>query len=469
MSEQLGLLYCINCLGSHRTLYTLVIGAILPLPFWFWQRQYPNGWIKYISTPVILNGVSAIPPATGINYSSSVLSRVSSHVPLASMLEKQWKGVVWPASPSTDGKPETCVEALAAASSTLHEIGPGTSFPPVLQDPTDNTSSAKRVVLMTGKIYDLLKEQQARSLDKDVAFIQLAVPLRRTAHVKGCFAPLSLGLATARPLHPRMPRPGPPIFFFVVDTCLDEEDLKALHDALISQVHKIGYAECNKSYVFRGAKEHQPKQIQDMLGLSSQSRAAPRPGQPMPQQSFGASRFLLPVQQCEFQLTGILEGLTRDPWPVADDKCPLRCSGVVLSVTMGLLETTYPNTGVRIMLFAGGPATEGPGMVVSNELKEPIRSRHNIDRDSVKHFKRATKVRLLEMKSLPNSTNGVIVLSDAFTTSIFKQNFLCLFNKDDQGHLQMGFNATFDVQTTKELKVSGLIGHTISAGSSYLD
>ena len=123
------------------------------------------------------------------------------------------------------------------------------------------------------------------------------------------------------------------------------------------------------------------------------------------------------------------------------------------------------------MVFAGGPATEGPGMVVSNELKEPIRSHHDIERDSVKHFKRATKfyeelakrvsnnghavdlfagcldqVGLLEMKSLPNSTNGVIVLSDGFATSIFKQSFLRIFVKDEQGQLQMGFNATFDVQ-----------------------
>jgi hypothetical protein len=78
-----------------------------------------------------------------------------------------------------------------------------------------------------------------------------------------------------------------------------------------------------------------------MLGLSSQSRAAPRPGQPMPQQSFGASRFLLPMQQCEFQLTGILEGLTRDPWPVANDKRPLRCTGVALSVAVGLIEVDW--------------------------------------------------------------------------------------------------------------------------------
>jgi protein transport protein SEC23 len=109
------------------------------------------------------------------------------------------------------------------------------------------------------------------------------------------------------------------------------------------------------------------------------------------------------------------------------------------------------------MLFAGGPATEGPGLVVSNELREPIRSWHDIDRDTVKHYKRATKVSshqlyhhlsmydtdsllqfyealakrasanghvvdllagcldqvgLLEMKSLSNSTNGAIIISD---------------------------------------------------------
>ncbi|KAF9012689.1 oligopeptide transporter [Cyathus striatus] len=51
-------------------LYAIIVGAFLPLPFWFWQRRYPKSWIRYVSTPVILNGVSSIPPATGINYSS---------------------------------------------------------------------------------------------------------------------------------------------------------------------------------------------------------------------------------------------------------------------------------------------------------------------------------------------------------------------------------------------------------------
>lgn len=44
------------------------------------------------------------------------------------------------------------------------------------------------------------------------------------------------------------------------------------------------------------------------------------------------------------------------------------------------------------MMFAGGPATEGPGMVVGPELREPIRSHHDIDRDNIKYYKKALKV-----------------------------------------------------------------------------
>lgn len=58
----------------------------------------------------------------------------------------------------------------------------------------------------------------------------------------------------------------------------------------------------------------------------------------------------------------------------------------------GLLETQFVNMGGRIMLFAGGPATEGPGMVVGPELKEPIRSHHDIDRDNIKYYKKGLKV-----------------------------------------------------------------------------
>ena len=54
----------------HPQLYGLIAGALLPVPFWLWQRRYPKSWVKFINTPVLLTGVSYIPPATGINYSS---------------------------------------------------------------------------------------------------------------------------------------------------------------------------------------------------------------------------------------------------------------------------------------------------------------------------------------------------------------------------------------------------------------
>ncbi|KAF6071568.1 Sec23/Sec24 beta-sandwich domain family protein [Candida albicans] len=66
------------------------------------------------------------------------------------------------------------------------------------------------------------------------------------------------------------------------------------------------------------------------------------------------------------------------------------------------------------------------------------------------------------MKNLCNLTGGTLLLTDAFTTSIFKRSFLRLFNKDDEGYLLMGFNGNLEVRTSKELKISGLIGNASS-------
>ena len=134
-----------------------------------------------------------------------------------------------------------------------------------------------------------------------------------------------------------------------------------------------------------------------MLGLLPSGIRPNMPQQPgRPPAAMGpAARFLQPVSQCEFQLTNALEQLQKDPWPFAGDKRSLRCTGVALSVAVGLLETSFQNTGGRIMLFAGGPSTEGPGLVVGPELREPIRSHHDIDRDNIKYYKKALKVSYL--------------------------------------------------------------------------
>lgn len=63
---------------------------------------------------------------------------------------------------------------------------------------------------------------------------------------------------------------------------------------LKTQVHELGFAECPKSFVFRGTKDYAPKQVQEMLGLTGATvrpgQPAARPGQP-PQMSMAANRY----------------------------------------------------------------------------------------------------------------------------------------------------------------------------------
>lgn len=208
------------------------------------------------------------------------------------------------------------------------------------------------------------------------------------------------------------PVPTPPIFLFVVDTHVDDDaSLSALRDSIIlslsllpqnalvglitfgtvAHVHEIGYSDCAKSYVFRGSKEYSLKDIQDMLGLHPIVNRGPQQ-QTQQQPATPANRFLQPIEQCEFQLSTLIEQIQRDPWSVKRDDRPIRCTGVALSLAVSILETAYPGTGARIMLFASGPCTAGPGQVVSIERRDTIRSHHDIDRDHAKFVKKATKV-----------------------------------------------------------------------------
>ena len=48
----------------------MLVGAIAPIPFWLWQRRFPDTRLRYINLPVMLNGPTLAPPANGINYAS---------------------------------------------------------------------------------------------------------------------------------------------------------------------------------------------------------------------------------------------------------------------------------------------------------------------------------------------------------------------------------------------------------------
>jgi hypothetical protein len=79
----------------------------------------------------------------------------------------------------------------------------------------------------------------------------------------------------------RLQTAGPPVFMFVVDSCVPDDELDALKDSLqqclillpetalvglitfgtMVQVHELGFAECPKSYVFKGTKDYEPQQV----------------------------------------------------------------------------------------------------------------------------------------------------------------------------------------------------------------
>ena len=92
--------------------------------------------------------------------------------------------------------------------------------------------------------------------------------------------------------------------------------------------------------------------------------------------------------------------------------------------------------------------------VVDDELKNPIRSHHSIEKDDVKFMKKAIKhydglakraaenghavdiyscaldqTGLLEMKALTNLTGGFMVMGDSFNSALFKQTYQRVFAK----------------------------------------
>ncbi|KAL1808375.1 hypothetical protein ACET3Z_025365 [Daucus carota] len=291
---------------------------------------------------------------------------------------------------------------------------------------------------------------------------------------------------------------SPPVFLFVVDTCVVEEELGfaklALSQAigllpenalvgLVSfgtqvQVHELGFGEMSKVYVFRGGKELGKDQILEQLGLGRRTGGFGKAGV----FDSGVSRFLLPASDCEYTFTSILEELGTDQWPVPPASRAARCTGVALSVASGLLGACLPGTGARIIALVGGPCTEGPGAIISKDLSDPVRSHKDLDKDAAPYFRKAVQfyeelakqlvsqghvldlfasaldqVGVAEMKVIIERTGGLVVLSESFGHSVFKDSFRRVFEDGEQS-LGLSFNGTLEINCSKDIKIQGIIG-----------
>ncbi|KAH8856011.1 Protein transport protein Sec23A [Schistosoma japonicum] len=290
-------------------------------------------------------------------------------------------------------------------------------------------------------------------------------------------------------------QPVPPIFIFVIDTCIEEPDFTQLKESIqlslsflpsyafvglitfgkMVHIHELEAGPISRSWVFKGTKDYTGNQIQ-----VSKTKFILFPS--------CLCRFIQPMERCDAVITDLLTELQPDPWPVPQGKRPLRSVGTALSIAIGLLEAAYPNTGARVMLFLGGPCTQGPGMVVDDDLKNIIRSHHDMEKDNCKYMRRAMKhyeglanraaqnlhvvdifscsldqTGLHELRYLTNYTGGHMIMGDSFASSLFQQTYRRVFTKDASGSFLMGLAGQMEVKTSKELKVSGCIGPCFSA------
>ncbi|KAK4765552.1 hypothetical protein SAY86_026642 [Trapa natans] len=302
----------------------------------------------------------------------------------------------------------------------------------------------------------------------------------------------------------------PPVFLFVLDTCMIEEELGYAKSALKQaigllpdnalvgfvsfgtqvQVHELGFSELSKVYVFRGSKEISKDRVMEQLDLAIPGRravgavnlqkGATQNG--FPGSHSGITRFLLPASECQYTLDSVLDELQRDQWPVAPGSRQSRCTGVALTVAAGLLGAFPQSSGARIVALVGGPCTEGPGTIVSKDLSDPVRSHKDLDKDAAPFFKKAVKfyeglakqlvnqghvldlfasaldqVGLAEMKVAVERTGGLVVLSESFGHSVFKDSFRRVFEDGEQS-LGLCSNGTLEIVCTKDIKIQGVFG-----------
>ncbi|MBA0672456.1 hypothetical protein Goklo_000100 [Gossypium klotzschianum] len=302
-----------------------------------------------------------------------------------------------------------------------------------------------------------------------------------------------------------------PVFVFVLDTCMIEEELVFAKSALKqaigllpeqalvgfvsfgtqAHVHELGFTEMSKVYVFKGSKENSKEQVLEQLGLPAAGRRSTA-GYPKGLQNgytnTVVNRFLLPASDCEFTLNSLLDELQTDQWPVQAGHRASRCTGVALSVAAGLLGACLPGTGARIIALVGGPCTEGPGTIVSKDLSEPLRSHKDLFKDAAPYFKKAVKfydslakqlvdqghvldlfasaldqVGVAEMKVAIERTGGLVVLAESFGHSVFKDSFKLVFEDGEQS-----LGLCFKLVLNKGYKVGVQVDAAWGESSSFL-
>ncbi|KAJ0981591.1 hypothetical protein J5N97_009846 [Dioscorea zingiberensis] len=293
--------------------------------------------------------------------------------------------------------------------------------------------------------------------------------------------------------------PGP-AFIFVLDACTEETEFRALknevlhvvaqlpENALVGLVsfgamvwvHDLGFNDCSRVVVLCGDRELSSEKIQDLMGISYlQHRKVGMP------QSLHKQGFLLPVSECEFNITTAIEELTL--FDALPGHRPQRSTGAAISAAIAILEGCTPNSGGRIMVFTSGPATVGPGMIVETDLSHSIRTHRDLINGHAPFTGQASsfykqvaqrlsnrsfvldlfacsldQVGAAELRFPIEMSGGLMILTETFESEQFRNCLRHIFKREGTDHLNMHFDATIELVTTKEVKICGALGPCMS-------
>ncbi|KAK6254843.1 hypothetical protein SCA6_016148 [Theobroma cacao] len=292
-----------------------------------------------------------------------------------------------------------------------------------------------------------------------------------------------------------------PAFVFVVDGCLEEEELRGVKSELLRvveqlpesalvalvtfdamvNVYDLGFSECSRVVVFHGDRELSSEQIQKFLGLGGTKLQQLGKTPVIQKQSF-----LLPISECEFNITSAIEELHSSAQMTPGYR-PQRSTGAAISTALGLLEGCLVNTGSRIMVFTSGPATLGPGIVVDSDLGNAIRNHRDLINGQAPYYRKSStfykrlsqrlcdssvvldlfacsldQVGAAELRVPVESSGGFMILGESFESDQFRKSMRHIFSRDEEGNLKMHFDATIEIVTTKDVKICGALGPCVS-------
>ncbi|UTX44345.1 protein transport protein SEC23 [Encephalitozoon hellem] len=291
----------------------------------------------------------------------------------------------------------------------------------------------------------------------------------------------------------------PTVFFLIVDICtfddqrhiLLKDALKAVlegipDDALVGfikygtniELLELSTTLPRKTHLFSGKKEYNAEVLKS-LNTTAKS------------ESQIVGRFLKKKSECYDFLYDVAENLEKDPFPVLTAYKPVRCTGSAVSLAFALLETNFPDTAVKYLLFTQGPCTFGPGTTTPIKFKEKGRNDHLEENDpmyagparkfytslgermnSVGHsldILAATivDVGIFHMERLTAMTGGMLIMAQDFDRDIYISSCNKILNRSKEGHLAQGFNVKMQVKTSKNLEYKGIIGQGKSSGGCW--